>query len=147
MKRIILLMLLTAPLFLFANNNQSATRRLKIVVSGFNSDEGLARAGIYFNKAGKKISQELPAGYNMVAEIQNHTALFVLNQLHQGKYAISVMHDSNNNRNLDFNWMGLSNRTTWISNNPTILFGSPVFEECQVSVKEGEETVVNISLK
>jgi len=54
---------------------------------------------------------------------------------------------ANNNRNLDFNRMGLSNRTTWISNNPAILFGPPVFEECQVSVKEGEETVVNISLK
>lgn len=147
MKRIILLMLLTAPLFLFANNNQSATGRLKIVVSGFNSDEGLARAGIYFNKAGKKISQELPAGYNMVAEIQNYTALFVLNQLQQGKYAISVMHDSNNNRKMDFNWMGYPSEQFGFSNNPTILFGPPVFEECQVSVKEGEETVVNVSLK
>lgn len=147
-KKIILLMLLTAPLFLFANNNfEQSSGSLKIVVTGFNSDEGIVRAGIYFNAEGKRISQQLRAHYNLTSAVSQKKAIFEIDDLQPGRYAVSIMHDSNNNHKMDYNWMNIPEEQYGFSNNPKVLISPPLFDECSVLVSNGKQILVNICLK
>lgn len=141
-------MLLTAPLFLFANNNlKESAGSIKIIVTGFSSDKGMARAGIYYNTAGKRINQQLSAHYNLAAVISQQKAIFEINKLQPGRYAVSVMHDSNNNHKMDYNWMNIPEEQYGFSNNPIIRVSPPLFEECAVLVSDRQQTIVSISLR
>ncbi len=147
-KKIILLMLLTAPLFLFANNNfEQSVGSLKVVVTGFNSNEGMARAGVYFNAEGRRINQQLSAHYNLATAIRQQKAIFEINNLQPGRYAVSVMHDSNNNCKMDYGWMNLPEEQYGFSNHPKILVSPPLFDECSIPVSAGQQALVNIHLK
>lgn len=148
MKKIILLMLLTAPLFLFANNNlEQSGGSIKVVVTGFGSDEGTAKSGVYFNNEGERLTQQLSAKYNLTAEIQQRKAVFELKGLQSGKYAVSVMHDSNNNSKMDFNRMKIPIERYGFSRNPVVLVRPPLFDECAVQISDGKQIIVNITLK
>lgn len=141
-------MLLTAPLFLFANNNsEQSSGSIKVVVTGFESNEGTAKSGVYFNNEGERITQRLSAKYNLTAEIQQRKVVFELKGLLPGRYAVSVMHDSNNNNKMDFNRLNIPVERYGFSRNPVVLVRPPLFEECAVQILDGKQTVVNITLK
>lgn len=61
--------------------------------------------------------------------IQNGVATVVFDQLPPGKYAIAVMHDENNNLNMDFNFVGIPKEGFGFSNNARAPFGPPSFSK------------------
>ena len=62
-----------------------------------------------------------------------------------GNYAIALIHDVNANKELDKNMLGIPKEPFGFSNNKSIFFGLPNFEEAAVSFNsEYEETVIQL---
>ncbi|GJL69608.1 MAG: hypothetical protein NPIRA06_22430 [Nitrospirales bacterium] len=64
----------------------------------------------------------------------------------EGKYAVVVYHDENDNHKFDRNFIGLPTEGFGVSNNPSLFLAAPNFEESSFEVK-GEVTHVDVDLK
>jgi uncharacterized protein (DUF2141 family) len=64
----------------------------------------------------------------------------------EGKYAVVVYHDENDNRKFDRNWIGLPIEGFGVSNNPSLFLVAPNFEESSFEVI-GEVTHVDVEMK
>ena len=63
-----------------------------------------------------------------------------------GRYAVVVYHDENNNRKFDRNWIGLPIEGFGVSNNPPLFLAPPSFGESAFDVN-GALTHVEIEVK
>lgn len=66
-------------------------------------------------------------------------------KLPDGIYAVSVIHDENDNGKLDTNILGIPKEGFGFSNNPRIFFGPPSFEKASFDSKDLKE--IKIKLK
>ena len=66
-------------------------------------------------------------------------------ELAPGHYAISIIHDENNNDKLDTNFMGIPKEGFGFSNNPRIFFGPPSFEKASFEFSQSKE--ISIEMK
>lgn len=57
-----------------------------------------------------------------------------------GTYAVAVLHDSNENGELDLNWLGMPGEGYAFSNNATAFFSAPDFEDARFEVN-GDVTI------
>lgn len=64
----------------------------------------------------------------------------------EGKYAVVVYHDENDDRQFNRNWIGLPTEGFGVSNNPSQFLGAPNFEESSFEVG-GEVTHVDVDMK
>lgn len=62
-----------------------------------------------------------------------------------GKYAVSLVHDENNNGGMDMSF-GLPVEGFGISNIKTFPFSKPPFEKCLITVEAGKNTIVLIDM-
>ncbi len=63
-----------------------------------------------------------------------------------GRYAVVVYHDENDNHKFDRNWIGLPTEGFGVSNDPTLFLAPPSFEESSFEV--GEDIVhVDVDVK
>jgi uncharacterized protein (DUF2141 family) len=53
-----------------------------------------------------------------------------------GIYAVSILHDRNNNKELDRNWIGIPKEPVAISNNAKGTMGPPDFEDAKITVSK-----------
>ncbi len=67
-------------------------------------------------------------------------------QLSPGRYAIAVLHDENNDRQANRNFLGLPTGGFGFSRNPTVVASPPKFAEAAVSVT-GQNTTTQIQLR
>lgn len=77
---------------------------------------------------------------------QNGVAKITIPNVEIGEYAISIMHDANDNQKLDKNLFGMPTEGFGISNNPKIFLGPPTFTEAMFKVGKGV-TNVQIQMK
>lgn len=59
-------------------------------------------------------------------------------ELGAGTYAISFIHDENNNNKLDTNFMGIPKEGFGFSSNPYIFFGPPSFKKASFELTENQ---------
>ena len=64
----------------------------------------------------------------------------------EGKYAVVVYHDENDNHKFDRNWIGLPIEGFGVSNDPTLFLAPPSFEESAFEVN-GALTNVEVEIK
>ncbi|MBA3611590.1 MAG: DUF2141 domain-containing protein [Nitrospirales bacterium] len=64
----------------------------------------------------------------------------------EGKYAVVVYHDENDNHKFDRNWTGLPTEGFGVSNHPSLFLAAPTFEESSFEVM-GEVTHVDVKMK
>lgn len=61
-------------------------------------------------------------------------AKVVFENIEPGEYAVSIIHDANNNRKLDTNFMGIPREGFGFSNNVMGTFGPPSFDKAKFRV-------------
>ena len=61
-----------------------------------------------------------------------------------GKYAISIIHDENNNDKLDTNFIGIPKEGFGFSNNPRIMFGPPSFEKASFEINQAHVILIEM---
>ena len=117
---------LPAIVLLAASNANAAD--LNITVTDIRSTQGSVGVSVVdtaaaWNGEAKGVArQKLP--------IQGKEVVFRLTDLPPGQYAVSVIHDENDNGKLDANFMGMPTEGYGFSNNPVVL-RKPTFEEVQ----------------
>ncbi len=106
----------------------------RIALSVFRSAAGFPDdSGAVFRSATQELTGDAPP-------------VFRFDGLQYGHYAISILHDENQNGALDTNFLGVPTEGFGFSNDPRIGFGAPSFESCRFSF-DGTEVTLSISMK
>ena len=83
---------------------------------------------------------------NKCVKITNAPMRVTFKLLSPGNYAIAVLHDENNDRQANRNFLGLPTEGFGFSRNPAIGVSAPKFADAAVSVA-GENTTTQIQLR
>lgn len=67
-----------------------------------------------------------------------------LSELKGGIYALSVIHDENENDKLDTNFLGIPKEDFGFSNNPKVFFGPPGFNRASFDLFQDREVVIEM---
>jgi uncharacterized protein (DUF2141 family) len=115
--------------------------KLIIRASGFKSDNGKLQVQIFNREDGYPGKPE-KAFRKYTGVIKSGSAEVVINDLPQGEYAISLLHDENDNKKADTNWLGIPKEGLGASNNAKGSFGPPAYEDAKFKI--GGEDVVQL---
>ena len=128
-----------------ANGCPSWGTPIHVHIHGLRNSQGTVKAVLYgpdpttFLVKGKKADKEREP-----AEAGSMTLCVAARE--QGKYAVVVYHDENDNHKFDRNWIGLPIEGFGVSNNPALFFAPPSFDEAAFEVN-GEPTYVEVDVK
>lgn len=81
------------------------------------------------------------------AEITGSTVRCEFTNVPPGTYAVSAMHDENDNRKLDKNFFGIPTEGYGVSNNHTHAMSSPTWDESKFVVERGKNVGLGIGLR
>ncbi len=125
--------------------SQTPNGKLKVTVSGFENNKGMARVLVFKEEAKAFFpAKEGKAFLKIIVPIENKscTAEF---DLPAGTYAVSVHHDENNDRKVNTNWIGIPNEGLGVSNDAKGNFGPPKFDAAKFQMDEKDKTIkINI---
>lgn len=127
------------------HSNSSKTADIEVRLQNLNSNKGKILLAIYDQpSAFPDNAEKAVKTYDIdTKDIINST--IILQGLKPGNYAISLMHDSNNNGKMDYNAIGFPKEGYGFSNNPKIKFSAPSFLEASFT-HSSPKTVISISL-
>jgi len=124
MRLIFLILMLCFIVSSFAQKHYSLT----VKVTGIENYNGEIELALY--KDPKKFAK-VGQTYRLVRiKPDNSTLTHEFKNLEQGKYAICLFHDENNNKVCDKNFLGIPTEAYAFSNNIRPRFSVPTFEEC-----------------
>jgi uncharacterized protein (DUF2141 family) len=119
----------------FSSGEENTKGTLVIKVEGIKSVDG--KIGLLlFNHADGFPDQEESAILKKEVHVKGSEVEITLESLPFGNYAISLVHDVNSNKLFDKNRLGIPKEPFGFSNNTSILFGLPNFEEASVKVNQ-----------
>jgi uncharacterized protein (DUF2141 family) len=113
-----------------------AAASLRVKLSGVESSDGTLRYLLFAGKAG---FPDDPGKSVRWGSVPGKTREFVLPDLPPGKYALTLLHDKNDNGKLDTK-LGLPLEGFGFSENPKIFFGPPSFHDSRFRL-DGAETI------
>jgi len=119
-----------------------AQSQLEVVVKKIKNDKGNIRVGIF--KEEKTFLKK--AIYGKVIKAQGSEAKVVFDDIAPGTYAISVIHDENENDELDSGMFGIPKEGFGFANDAMGTFGPPDFKKASITVETGKRTIT-ISLR
>jgi uncharacterized protein (DUF2141 family) len=107
------------------------SQSLSVVVTNVKSSSGYVRVAVYSNE------DDFMKRHVVTGEVRavKGQVTIVLSGLRDGRYALSIMHDSNNNGELDTNFFGIPTEGFAFSNDAMGLMGPPGFGESAFSVR------------
>ncbi|WP_026838338.1 DUF2141 domain-containing protein [Gillisia sp. JM1] len=149
MKKIIkkfMMLSLLIGLFSFTYPDQEANYSLTIKVENLRNSKGVVQYAIY-NKDGSFPDEKYEKYFRKgIAEISKNRSTLTFNDLPAGKYAVSILHDENENGIIDKKFLvPLPNEGVGISNYESIgLFNRPNFSKASFRVDSSLTKLVNI---
>jgi uncharacterized protein (DUF2141 family) len=135
--------LLTILIFFTAILSASAqkeTFNLTINIAGLNSDKGSLLVGVYSTKENflkKPFKSD-------VIKIINKKSMVIFKDIPKGAYAVSFVHDENDNKKMDTNFIGIPKEDFGCSNNATGFMGPPKYEDAKFQLTENK--TINIKI-
>jgi len=120
----------------------TAMAQLEITVKNIKNDKGNVRVGIFTNKE----SFLKDVAYGKVVKAGKGELKVIFDDLPPGKYAVSVIHDENENGELDSNMIGIPKEGFGFANDAMGTFGPPGFEKASITV-ETQKVSINITVK
>jgi len=72
---------------------------------------------------------------------KNRVAIFVIDNLEYGTYAIGTIHDENENKEFDKNFIGYPKEGFGASNNPKIFIGPPSFNKAKFNFGGNQQSL------
>lgn len=105
---------------------------LKIHVTGFRNQKGLAGGAVYASPQGWPEDTPLSVVHGGFP-IGNGEAMEIF-QLPPGRYGVVVIHDENRNHKLDRNFLGIPKEGFGFANNPHVALSAPSFQTASVAV-------------
>ncbi|GGI58008.1 DUF2141 domain-containing protein [Winogradskyella haliclonae] len=113
---------------------------ITVNISGLDSDEGKILIGLY-DSEGKFLKKRYR---NTIGTINKEKSTIIFKDVPKGVYAISFVHDENDNGKMDTNFMGIPKEDYGCSNNAKGFIGPPKWEDAKFELKE--DKTINITL-
>ena len=115
---------------LFTGQFASAQGNIEVTVRNIEEAKGSIRVGLFTNETDflKKAAE------GKVVKATGAEVKVVFENLKAGEYAVSVIHDENENGELDTNGIGMPKEGFAFGNNAMGMFGPPSFEKAKVVV-------------
>jgi uncharacterized protein (DUF2141 family) len=135
MKLIILALILG-----ITNQSFSQQNDLIVVVKNINETKGNISVALFNNE--KDFTDKMLIGKKTVSKLGEVQVVF--ENMVPGVYAISVMHDANENGKIDSNAFGIPKEGFGFSNDAMGMFGPPSFEKAKFSFSGKEQVVINL---
>lgn len=117
--------------------------KLQVTVKNIKGHKGNIMVGIFDSNENflKK-----PLDGRMV-QASGDSIIVVFENLKPGKYAVSVLHDANKNKDLDQNKLGIPKEGFGFSNNVTGAMGPPSFERALIDLTQDQNMDIDIKMK
>ena len=129
MKKILLIITIIFS-SVFTINAQKETFSLTVNISGLDSDEGKVLVGIYNSK-----EDFLKKRYKGdIVKIKDRKTTVVFKNVPKGEYAVSFIHDENDNNKMDTNFLGIPKEDYGCSNNAKGFMGPPKYEDAKFNI-------------
>ncbi len=132
--------------FLLVYQSGSAQGRINVRISNFENDKGSCIVCVYDNARSFSEKGGTPVSCQTVP-ITGKNATAVFENLKPGPYAVMVIHDANNNRKFDNNFLGIPKEGYGASQNKLPFAAAPKFEENKITVTDNATTTSNIRLR
>lgn len=123
---------------LFISTAASAQVQLQVSVTNIKKAEGSIRVGLFDNS---RDFLKRPI-HGKVASVTGDSVTVGFSGVSPGTYGISVIHDRNDNGELDTNIFGIPKEGFAFGNNAMGMFGPPSFEKA--SVKIGDARIIQV---
>lgn len=121
-------------------NAQEKTVDLTVNISGLNSDKGTILVALYNQKEGF-LKKEFKGD---ILKIKNHKSVVIFKNLKKGEYAVSFIHDENDNKKMDTNFLGIPKEDYGCSNNARGFMGPPKYDDAKFQLIENK--TINIKI-
>jgi uncharacterized protein (DUF2141 family) len=110
-----------------------AQEMLRVEVVNIKNNSGSIRVGLFDNE--KDFLKKAVLGETVSANAEK--VIVVFENIPTGEYGISVIHDENNNEELDLNFLGIPKEGFGFGNDAKGAFGPPSFDKAKVKIGEG----------
>lgn len=126
MKKILLFITIATLSIQFAKA-QNKTFDLAVTITNLASNKGTILLGVYNSKSTflKKTFK------GSILKIENNKATAIIKNLPEGEYAVSYVHDENNNKKMDTNFIGIPSEDYGCSNNAKGFMGPPKYDDAK----------------
>ncbi len=115
-----------------------------VTVTGIKNSAGTIKIGLYNKQAGFMDAKHVVQGLNRPAKKGSVTGSF--NGLPFGGYAISIVHDENNNGRMDKNFLGMPKEGYAFSRNVRPRFSAPSFKATKFQLN-GKSKNIRIKMR
>ncbi len=119
---------------------------IALSVSSFDHDKGKLLVLLYDREDGFPTKPD-KAARRLVAPIVDKKVELEIPALGPGEYALSVVHDENDNGRLDSNLIGIPKEPVGVSNNAKGSFGPPKWKDAKFAVQAGSRVTQKIVLR
>ncbi len=116
------------------------TADLQITIQKTDSDRGKILVLVFDGEDGFPDQVE-KAFKQIVVEPKNKKAIVRLENIPVGNYAVTVLHDEDDNGKMTNNFAGLPREKYGFSNNPKIYFSPPSFEKSAIAVASANQAI------
>jgi uncharacterized protein (DUF2141 family) len=117
----------------------NAQTKLTIVVDGIEKTEGTLLVAVYDSV--NYLKKPVYTGY---ARVKGEDVSVVIDSVATGEYAVSVMHDENDNKKLDTGAYGIPTEKTGFSNNAKGKMGPPEFKDSKFRIEEDSSIYITL---
>jgi uncharacterized protein (DUF2141 family) len=119
---------------------QKETFNLTVNISGLNSSDGNLLVGIY-NKKESFLKKPIKSA---IVKVESKKALVLFRNLPKGIYAVSFVHDENDNKKMDTNFIGIPKEDYGCSNNAIGFMGPPKYKDAKFVLEEDKTIEINL---
>jgi uncharacterized protein (DUF2141 family) len=119
---------------------QEQTFTLTVNISGLNSSDGNLLIGIY-NKKESFLKKPIKSA---IVKVESKKALVLFRNLPKGIYAVSFVHDENDNKKMDTNFIGIPKEDYGCSNNAIGFMGPPKYKDAKFVLEKDKTIEINL---
>ena len=137
-KRLFIILIFSTVLYVSGQEKETYT--LTVNISGLDSNKGTLIVGIYTNE-NDFLKNQFKSD---VIKIKNNEAFVIFKNLAAGEYAVSFIHDENNNKKMDTNFFGIPKEKYGCSNNARGFMGPPKYVDAKFRLTENRSIEISI---
>lgn len=125
---------------ILTTNAQEETFNLTVNIAGLNSNKGTLLIGLYNNKQ-SFLNKQFKSD---VVKIMGKKSVVIFKNLPKGEYAVSFVHDENDNKKMDTSFFGIPKEDYGCSNNAKGFMGPPKYDDAKFQLVENK--TINIKI-
>jgi uncharacterized protein (DUF2141 family) len=108
---------------------------LIINLSHLRNNKGVVRISLFNNKEGFPNQYEKAIKFESIPS-ESPQMQIILVDIPYGEYALAILHDENNNKKMDFNFLRIPKEGYAVSNNAKGTFGPPKYKDAKFNVNQ-----------